>query len=207
MITQDAIPANKMMTVICWPTMSVLGSPDRISGQMRVTPLSVLVLLAFSSPALAKGPSPFPSGNSAGGQYREVIPTADGGRPSSGVGPGRGSSSAVSPSTAKSLARLGPAGPATAALARATAPTEAQGVSPHRGASRYGANPSRGSPGHRHERPSNLRAPAGGPPASQLVKAVSGSDSGMGVLLPIILGATALVAITMGVFTRRRRAT
>jgi hypothetical protein len=29
----------------------------------------------------------------------------------------------------------------------------------------------------------------------------------MGVLLPIILGATALVAITMGVFTRRRRAT
>jgi hypothetical protein len=130
-------------------------------------------------------------GNSSVDQYTESVPTAGGGSHHSGGGGNSGSSS-IPQSTAQSLDSQGSTGQAAANLAEATAPKRVP--SHHK---KHAGN------SHR-DRGSSLAPvahPGDGPAAGQSI----GSDSGggIGLLLPIFLGASLLAAITV-VAVRRR---
>jgi hypothetical protein len=142
----------------------------------------VLAALALPSAAAAAG-SNAPPGNSGVDQYFETIPSAGGNHPAArGAKPGAGGLSAAE---RRRLAAAGPTGAAAADLAAANAPRRA-----------------------RHHAPAGTTAPlpsaAGRSPFSAALHAVSGSDSsGLGILLPLILGATLLAGI-LAVAVRRR---
>jgi hypothetical protein len=123
------------------------------------------VLLLAPASAGARTEKLAPPGNSAIGQYLEVVPTAGGGRPTGSVQSG-GGSGALSPSTQRTFDRDGAAGRAAAALAKATAPSAAK-----RGKSAAGAGGS------------------GSSPLSTLLKSATGSTpgGGLGPWLPAIL--------------------
>jgi hypothetical protein len=150
---------------------------------------ALVVLLAAAASASARNRVLAPPGNSAISQYVEVVPTASGGRPASGIHPGGGSPGAGSQgllpaATAKALAARGTDGAAVASLARATAPAVGAGKGPIQ----------------------PLPAGAGASPATSLLKAVTGSSSsgGLGILLPVLLGASVLGAGLLA--WRKRRA-
>jgi hypothetical protein len=109
--------------------------------------IAALMLVALAMPTVAAAQA-VPPGNSGLDQYQESIPGAGGDRPTgpngsgtgsaTGVGSASGAGSAsgtgaalgrsrVSPSTTKSLDKLGPDGKATAAVAAATAPGPSRG--------------------------------------------------------------------------------
>jgi hypothetical protein len=146
----------------------------------------VLVLAALTLPsAAAAAGSNAPPGNSGVDQYFETIPSAGGNHPAArGAKPGAGGLSAAE---RRRLAAAGPAGAAAADLAAANAPRRAR---------------------HHHGPGATTTAPlpsaAGRSPFSTALHAVSGSDSsGLGILLPLILGATLLAGI-LAVAVRRR---
>ena len=175
---------------------------------MRAFTVGLVLLLAAPATAFGRG-SPFPAGNSAVGQYVEVIPTASGGRPSSSVHAGSGSSSSqaaqsnpVTPSTQHALASQGKVGAEAAAVAEATAPRVTVGrLLQHR----------RGTAGSRSAPAASQPAVYSGPPApkrsstSQLVAALTGSAThgGLGTLMPVLLVAAAAGAVVIAL--RRRR--
>jgi hypothetical protein len=196
---------------------------------MRAIVVGLLVALAAPATASAQGVPLAPAGNSAVGQYLEIVPTASGGRPSNsfhaggGVGAasgagGGGSGTPLTPATQRALADQGRIGVQAAAIAQATAPAGLGAVSEgvhtmpvarreHRRAARHmksRATATKTASGH----PS---APVSQPPvpqrsaASQVVQALTGSAAhgGLGPLMPVLLVATvagALVAVI-----RRRR--
>lgn len=176
---------------------------------MRRIAIALAVALATPSWAQARTHTIAPPGNSGVGQYVETLPTAGGGQPTStvhsggaggpvgrgGTGGGPGSSGgAVASSTQRALARQGPIGDATAALAQATAPRRT------RPAARSG---------HGRANPSGLGASGGGggsSPSTSVLKALSGSTSsgGLGPLLPIALIGSVLAAAVLTLVRRRR---
>jgi hypothetical protein len=173
---------------------------------MKRNCLLLAVLLSALLPAAAQGatsPAAFvPSGNSAANEYVEVVPTAGGTvstRPmtqhSSGGSLGAsGESSPLAPSVQSSLGRQGKDGRRAAAFARATAPASVR-RGPHRNqAAAVPATSSSGGGG----------GPGGG--AGGLLRAVTGSGTsgGLGSLLPIALG---LSALFVGVAALRRHRT
>ena len=92
----------------------------------------IAITLLFIGLALPAGAAAqnVPPGNSGIDQYKESLPGVGGNRPTGGPGAGTGSGtsssagqSRISPSTAKSLNKLGPDGKATAAAAAASAPS------------------------------------------------------------------------------------
>jgi hypothetical protein len=147
------------------------------------------LVLALASTAIAQSRDrdrkPTPPDNSAIGQYVEDVPGAGGARPSEtpgGGGPVGGAPGAglLSPAASQALAEQGAAGRSAARLAEDTAPEKGDG-----GPAAAGGGRGSGIKG--------------------IVDAVTGSDSdGMGVVLPIILGASVLAALLLLALRRRR---
>ena len=167
----------------------------------------IALILAVGMPASAQARvhTIAPPGNSGVGQYLETLPTAGGGQPTNTVHPvggvggsggprrpggtgGTGSStgSAISPSTARTLAHEGSTGSAAAALAQATAPN------PIRGTSRRVT--------------SAIATSSGSSPATSVLKTLTGSSSGggLGPLLPLVLIGSLLGAAVLALVRRRR---
>jgi hypothetical protein len=154
---------------------------------MRRAVIGLLVSLTLPASALATTRTIAPPGNSGVSQYQEDVPTAKGNRPSNTIVPGGGgtngpgsSGGAVSPSTLRALDKQGSAGRKAAALAEATAPSNAP-------------------------KPSASSQDQGSSPVSSVVKALTGSSSssGLGPLLPIILIACLLGAAALALLRRR----
>lgn len=160
----------------------------------RLAIATIAGTLALPTGALAKSTTYAPPGNSGVDQYLETVPTGGGGHATSGPastggggGGGGGSnpsggasatSSALSAGTAKRLAAQGAAGRAVKRLVKQTAPPRSPAANPN-GAQGRGAV------------------------SAALHPLVSHSgDGGVGILLPLFLGATLLV--TVAVVLRRR---
>ena len=176
---------------------------------MRRLAIALAVALAVPSLAQARVHTIAPPGNSGVGQYVETLPTADGGQPTStvhhsggvggaggrgGTGGGLGTGGgAVAPSTQRALAKQGPVGDATAALAAATAPRRARPAA-HSGDARATSSGSGSFAGQ------------GSPPSTSVLKALTGSTSGggLGPLLPIVLIGSLLAAAVLTLVRRRR---
>ena len=176
---------------------------------MRRIAIALAVVLAAPSLAQARVHKIAPPGNSGVGQYVETVPTADGGQPTNtvhpggvggsggrggtGRGPGSTGGGAIASSTQRALAKQGPTGDATAALAQATAPRSARPAS----ASGYGQAKASGSP---------TSAGQGSSPSTSVLKALTGSSSGggLGLLLPIALIGSVLTAAVLTLVRRRR---
>lgn len=145
--------------------------------------ITALVVLAFALPATALAQAPqstAPPGNSAVDEYLETVPGATGNqRPRPPAQ--KGSAGVLSTTERARLEQLGPDGRTLADAVDATAPVK--------------------------ERAPAAAAPAGTgrSPAGEVIDAVTGSDggNGMGLVLPAILIATLLAAVT-AVLLRRR---
>ena len=182
---------------------------------------ALLLLLPASALAKGKGPVYVPPNQSAASQYTEDVPTAGGAKPTSSVhhpGPGGGSGgsggshgggsasggsgagagqSAISSSTLRAMSHAGASGAAAAAVAQALAPsspaTKTTKSRSHRGATSHRHTATR------HQPVTTPRlSPSSAP--SQVIKTLSGSDagSGIGVLLPIILIGSLVLAAVVG---------
>jgi hypothetical protein len=168
---------------------------------MRSLSAALLILLFLPASALARATATPPPGNSAVSQYLEVVPTVNGSRPSTAIGTsgahgtgGAGTTSPLSPSVARALARRGASGRGVIALANAT------GVA------------ARPSPGRvRRREPAMLshrtggRSARGTAPATALAGALTGSSDGLSPWLLPILIAIALGGGVMAAVRRRRR--
>src|SRR5579864_3014210 len=161
---------------------------------MRAFTVGLVLLLAAPAAAFGRGTPLTPAGNSAVGQYVEIIPTASGGRPSSSVHASDGSSSSqpaesnpLAASTQHALARDGRVGAQAAAVAEATAP---------RSVVRHVVRPKPGGPSSTAGATTATQSAVYvGPPAprrssaSQVVAALTGSAThgGLGAVLPLLL--------------------
>jgi hypothetical protein len=159
----------------------------------------VIALSVFAPAAQATLRTIAPPGNSGVQQYLENVPTASGNRPTNsihvgGAGGGGGhggGGGGITPSTQRRLTALGAAGANAAALAKATAPRIS-----HRARGRT-AKP-----------PRALRAGGGRAaksPVAAVADTVSGSTSGLGILLPVILLGTLLGSAAIAVVRRHGR--
>ncbi len=144
-----------------------------------------LVVLALMAPVAARAQAPqtnAPPGNSAIDEYLETVPGASGSvrprPPAQNRGPGP-----LTPAERARLERLGPDGKTVADAVDATA-----------------ANATKSSPGKL-----DVPAGAGRSPVREVLDAVGGNDggSGMGLVLPAILIAALLAAITLVLLRRR----
>lgn len=149
-------------------------------------------------------------GSHSGGSHSggSVTPQG-GGSPSSG--------GAVAPRTAQTLSKHGSAGVKAAGLARATAPTGI-GTGGPSSTSRHNHSTGYGHHSGGQARTSGHTGSVGGvasggasrsvpgSPAAQLAKALTGSSAGvgLGLLLPVILAATILGALTTRILRGRR---
>jgi hypothetical protein len=191
---------------------SVLKSVKKL-----VTTLAIGSLLVLPATALAGngGHHSVPPGNSGLDQYTENIPGAGGNHPTGGGGShhpgggGGGSGSSVSPGVTHTLDSQGPAGQGAASLAAATAP-DVGGNAPagHGGKSGGSANAKGGSGTTAGGAASGGNAASGG--SGSGVDAIaaeltgSGVDNGMGIFLPIILGAALIGALGLVALRLRR---
>jgi hypothetical protein len=138
--------------------------------------------------------------NAAACQYVESVPGGGGPQSTSGGGPG-GGGQALSPSTQRALEDRGSTGAATAALANATSQRSfANGGGSHgstgKGSDEQGSGDAASTAGET----------GGGPKIGSALSHVLGADSsgsGMGLLLPIILGLTLVGAIALAIGRRR----
>lgn len=170
-------------------------------------------LIALALPASAQAgssPQPFvPAGNSAANEYVEVVPTAGGGQstsPLTHTGTKTSAARQVSPlpqGAQTAFSQQGSDGTRAAAFARATAPASVRHRAHHAGAvagSSGGSGPGSGSTG---AGPAGTPVSASGGPS--LLRAVTGAGTsgGLGSMLPVVLGLSALAVA--GAALRRRR--
>jgi hypothetical protein len=152
---------------------------------MRKLTIVMVALAAF----LVAPPTGSAQDNSAQDEYTENVPAGGGDKPSDDAGSG-GSGGSLSPGTVQDFQALGADGQAAAALAEATAPGGENGW--HRGAGSGGVSGDGQS--------------AGGSAIDDVVSDIAGGSSdegGMGIALPLILGASLLAAIAFIVARRR----
>jgi hypothetical protein len=166
---------------------------------MRALLVGLSILLLTPALASARGRTVAPPGNSAVNQYVESVPTASGGQPTGTIhaggtngsgpsnGPGGTAGGALPSATATALAHDGSDGAATAAVARATAPSRRHPAGTHSSA----REPSAGG--------------GSGSPISAVVGALTGSSAqgGLGLLLPAILLLSAVGAAAIALWRRR----
>ena len=158
---------------------------------MRRICVAILASALLAAPATVRAQDSLPPGNSGVDQYTENVPGPGGDKPTNpggggGSGGGGGGNGELSTAEAQALTDQGPNGAAAAALAEETAPpkaTDADSV----------ARRSGGDDGN-------------GFSVDDVFSALTGSDSaGMGVFLPILLGASLLAAIAVGAARLLRR--
>lgn len=152
----------------------------------RLTLLTILGALAALPPSASAQSSTAPPGNSGVAEYVETVPGATGNR---SLRKPRGGENALTPAARRALEQLGKEGRATADALEATAP----------GATRTTSKPAgNGSPA------ADLGG-GGDSPLRAVVEAATGggTSSGMGWVLPFILGAT-LALVTATALARRR---
>jgi hypothetical protein len=177
-----------------------------------------LVLVLLATPAFAsahgKGTTYVPPGVSGASQYVEVVPTAGGGKPTSSVqqnqhhttgvvggsgsgggGTGGGGGSSVSPTTVRSLDSQGSVGAAAASLAVVGAPV-----------AKHSASTSHATTGSVSKPPALDPGKGSGAPADQVLKTAVGASGGMGVILPVILIGSLVIASGLGILKIRRTA-
>jgi hypothetical protein len=184
---------------------------------MRTLTIALAMLLTVPASALAASPlKPVPPSNSAANQYVEVVPTAGGGTPATGITQHSSSSrlnssasapagSSLSAPTRAALAASGRDGRRVALLARATAPAREKTTRQSKqalGAAGTGSS-SGGSGGSGAVGSTGSGAPVGAAPASAVVKSLTG---GVGSGLPIALAVLAL-GISGVALLRRRHTT
>jgi hypothetical protein len=185
-------------------------------GWVRPLVLGPLLLAMFASTATARAHRAVPPGNPTILQYVETIPSAGGASPTTSVsdrsGGGRSASGAggggpVATPTARSLAVAGADGRAALALSQATAPARIRRLGP--AAVPAGAVPSRREvPGLPTPQTPVLAPGAGRTPsvASAVLSALTGSGSrGLGLALPVMLGAGLLLGAGIALLRRRSR--
>jgi hypothetical protein len=181
---------------------------ERLRPGARGCIVAIACALMLALPAAAPAVSCAPPGNSGVDQYFETIPGASCNQPGSGPGSGNGGHAghgggSLPAATKHQLTSEGAAGQAVQRLVAATAPAGAgsrsrggRGKSHHR----RGAPPSPG--------PTPASAPTGGSGRGVLGgilhPIITGASSGVGVVLPLFLGAV-LAAITATTLLRRRR--
>jgi hypothetical protein len=179
-------------------------------GVSTVLALTVVALVS-AVPAAAKTcyKDIVPPGQSGSSQYVEVIPTTCGSAtpPSVGKGSSGGRGGPIShlgqgAAGVRALSHMGAQGQAAAALAAATAPA---GVA-HSSKTGGRGSSATGAAGSRSERPLGIPS-VHGSSAGALGSALAGSHgSGLGSLLPILMGVLFGVAVAAGV-ARARHAT
>lgn len=165
---------------------------------MRALAIALLAALVLPSAAFAGPSTNAPPGNSGVEQYFEVIPDATGNRPAQGV-TRSGSDSSGGPlpqSVAKKLNALGADGRAVAGLVATTAPKRA-GVLGRENSTGTTTTSNSGDGG---------AIPSGGAPAvgKAAVDTVNGSGGGLGLVLPIAIGAILLAGVAARLFRRSR---
>jgi hypothetical protein len=152
------------------------------------------VLLLIAAPAADAAPTTIPPGHSGASQYTETLPTAGGEKKTDAIqggGPGGGEGGGSPPASpeqalgsenARRLEKLGPEGKAAARLA-ATGAT--------------------GPGGARHG--SRLASDGGSSPLKQIAGELTGTSGsgGMGLLLPLLILMTAVVAVAFLLIRRR----
>jgi hypothetical protein len=164
---------------------------------MRKSCVAILAAALLAAPAVTQAQQSLPPGNSGVDQYTENVPGPGGDKPTSddeggsggsgGSGSGGAGNGELSASEAQALSDQGANGAAAAQLAEQTAPETAKTNA-------------------RVEHRSGDGGDDGGFSADDVFSALTGSDSaGMGVFLPILLGATLLAAIAVGATRMLRR--
>jgi hypothetical protein len=152
--------------------------------------LLALGLLAVAGPAAATHES-IPPGNAGVGQYTENVPGAGGDKPIDDGGGGSGGSGSGPDSEAAP-----PPKPAQKPESEGSAGQAADPATPPRRREDGSKRPAKQTPGG-----------DGGSAVDDVVSELAGSDSGgMGIGLPIILGASLLAALGLVLAHRRRRA-
>jgi hypothetical protein len=170
----------------------------------------LVVLLVQPASALARGNKVLvPPGDSAASQYVETVPTDRGGAlPGSGQQP-----NALTPGQRSRLDALGPDGRQLVAVVQATSPPPAAGApAPGHGAGRTNAGDgtavaATGAPGSTGSTGSAGALSSRGVPSTVglvLTAATGAGSGGLGIFLPLLLGATALGVLLLAV--RRWRA-
>jgi hypothetical protein len=199
----------------------------------RASLFAIAVLFLYGSPAQART-HVSPPGNSGASQYQEDVPSAGGGVPvtdlpakavpaapasttptattpsstrPAGTTPATATPAGTTPSSTRvanlptrvlrSLARAGRTGRQAAALADRTAPSVVGIADSHRGAT-TGSNPPAGGVVAEQD------GGAGGVGGQVASAVVGGGGGGLGVLLPLVLGASLVGAVAV-VLARRRR--
>ena len=159
----------------------------------------------LAAPAIAQDEVFAPPGNSGVEEYLEVVPGAGGETPARGgkTGSGSGSRSTVSQAqalgstNAKKLDAMGADGKAAATAAAAGSPTDLKTARQRAKSKPLGD----AAPG----KTSIAAQTGGGDRVKSVARALGGDGGGMGLLFPILLGATLslAVAVAVGRFLRR----
>lgn len=184
-----------------------MGLLGRISGWVLLLALAGAGVTVFAPAAEAKScfKNLAPPGHAGSSQYFETVPTSCGNAvpPSTGTGSGADAGSITQLGHGRAgirgLSHLGTSGKAAAALAAATAPSSGGAGSsspPDGGASKRGTT-------HKLFSSPAVESSSGSAGAA-LGSALTGSDpTGLGVLLPVLLGLTLVGAIVAGVLGAR----
>jgi hypothetical protein len=174
-----------------------------IVRQIKLIAASMLALALLWAPnaTMAATSKNVPPGVSGANQYTETLPGPGGNSPTRHLksethGP-RSAARVLGGDNARKLKALGPEGRAAARLATETAP-EGEGGHTKRGKHDGGGAPLPGKPGG-----------SGSSGVQQVLGQMTGTggstSGGMGWLLPLLIGASVVVAVTY-LFTRRRPA-
>jgi hypothetical protein len=165
--------------------------------QLLSATVCVWLLGSFAPPALAQGTNA-PPGNSGVDQYLETVPEAGGNRSATGREGDRG----LPARTVERLRAAGADGEAVANLVSSTGPTRAEREAGRQGKSRGGREGGNQSdPSGQH-----ASAPSRSVPRNIAASAVGGSGpGGMGVLLPVLLAASAIGAAALVLLRRRQQ--
>ena len=173
----------------------------RIEGHEAVVPIiTLLVSLVLAAPATAQDDKVYaPPGNSGIEEYLEVVPGAGGDQPAGGDKGGTATAptpaAALGADNAQKLEALGPDGEAAAAAAAAGSPTDATTAR-----QRHKSEPLGGA-----SNGESIAAQGGGDPVSSVARALGGDGGGMGLLFPILLGLTLILALSLAIARKLRR--
>jgi hypothetical protein len=173
---------------------------------MRRASILIAAAVVLALPGQAFGLTLTPPGKSGADQYFETVPASGGNAaPPQGTSPGSGAFRHLGQGRAgdTQLSHMGADGAAAAALAAATAPTPAGGSGTGTSGGQNGIPSSASQNGSGQIA---LSQPKGQSASTALANALTGSgNSGLGVLLPVLLIGALLMAIVYAVFRLRHR--